>query len=160
MAVCVFRQGDAAWLIVNQNACNEDLARELHHSMQVLSDIIGERITTFSYPGGRMNSKTTSRAPNPIVTQKETPDERQRKFFQASAGYALAQVIGIVASLFSFPVLTRIFSVSEYGVLGFCSTSLFIGWVVMCVQFQHLCNRLLGSIQFGLVTLTLEVCSK
>ena len=65
----------------------------------------------------------------------------KKKFFQASAGYALAQVIGIVVSLFSFPILTRILSVSEYGVLGLCSTSLLIGGAISKLGLQNSITR-------------------
>lgn len=41
---------------------SEDLENEFRQSMKVLSDIVEDRIITFSYPGGRMNGMTTSRA--------------------------------------------------------------------------------------------------
>lgn len=51
----------------------------------------------------------------------------KRLFIKSSLGYALSQIIGFSVSLVSFPLLTRILSAAEYGVLGLCSTSLLLG---------------------------------
>lgn len=61
----------------------------------------------------------------------------KRRFFKASFGYALSQIIGFGVSLLSFPLLTRILSVSEYGVLGLCSTSLLFGCALSKLGIQN-----------------------
>lgn len=51
----------------------------------------------------------------------------KRRFIHASLTYGVVQVLALAASLISFPVLTRVLSVSEYGVLGLCNTLLLFG---------------------------------
>lgn len=61
----------------------------------------------------------------------------RKKFFQASFVYALAQVLGLVASLVSFPILTRILNISEYGILGLCNTILLFGTAASKLGLQN-----------------------
>ena len=51
----------------------------------------------------------------------------KRRFIHASLTYGVVQVLALTASLISFPVLTRVLTVSEYGVLGLCNTLLLFG---------------------------------
>lgn len=51
----------------------------------------------------------------------------KRRFIHASLTYGAVQVLALAASLISFPVLTRVLSVSEYGLLGLCNTLLLFG---------------------------------
>ena len=51
----------------------------------------------------------------------------KKRFIHASLTYGIVQVLALAASLISFPVLTRVLSVSEYGVLGLCNTLLLFG---------------------------------
>ncbi len=48
------------------------------------------------------------------------------KLFKQSSHYALGQILLLIASLISFPILTRIFSVSDYGILSLITTAIFI----------------------------------
>ena len=61
----------------------------------------------------------------------------KRILLKSSLGYAIAQIIGFSVSLLSFPILTRILPVAEYGVLGLCSTSLLIGCAVSKLGLQN-----------------------
>lgn len=61
----------------------------------------------------------------------------RKKFFQASFVYALAQILGLVASLVSFPILTRVLDISEYGVLGLCNTILLFGTATSKLGLQN-----------------------
>ncbi len=51
----------------------------------------------------------------------------KKRFIHASLTYSVVQVLALAASLISFPVLTRVLTVSEYGVLGLCNTLLLFG---------------------------------
>lgn len=51
----------------------------------------------------------------------------KRRFFHASLTYGVVQILALAASLISFPVLTRVLTVSEYGVLGLCNALLLFG---------------------------------
>lgn len=51
----------------------------------------------------------------------------KRKFFRASSDYFGAQLFGLLASFVSFPIIVRIFSVEDYGVLSLCNTILLFG---------------------------------
>lgn len=61
----------------------------------------------------------------------------KKRFFQASFIYVVAQVLSLVASLISFPILTRILTVSEYGVLGLCNTVLLFGCAASKMGLQN-----------------------
>ena len=49
-----------------------------------------------------------------------------RKLFKQSSHYVVGQALVMVAGLISFPILTRILSVSDYGLLGLISVTIFI----------------------------------
>lgn len=51
----------------------------------------------------------------------------KRRFIHASLTYSVVQVLALAASLISFPMLTRVLSVAEYGVLGLCNMLLLFG---------------------------------
>lgn len=51
----------------------------------------------------------------------------KKRFIQSSLTYTVVQILALAASLISFPVLTRVLTVSEYGVLGLCNTLLLFG---------------------------------
>lgn len=51
----------------------------------------------------------------------------KRRFLHASLTYSVVQLLALAASLVSFPLLTRVLSVPDYGVLGLCNTLLLFG---------------------------------
>ncbi|MBV5341857.1 MAG: oligosaccharide flippase family protein [Deltaproteobacteria bacterium] len=51
----------------------------------------------------------------------------KKRFIKSSLTYSVVQVLVLAASLISFPILTRVLSVSEYGILGLCNTLLLFG---------------------------------
>lgn len=61
----------------------------------------------------------------------------KRRFFKASLTYTIVQILALAASLISFPVLTRVLSVSEYGVLGLCNTFLLFGAAIAKLGLQN-----------------------
>lgn len=53
-----------------------------------------------------------------------------RTLFKQSSHYFAGQVIVMIAGFISFPILTRIFSVSDYGILGLVTTTIFIATAI------------------------------
>lgn len=49
------------------------------------------------------------------------------RFLSATLNFGFSQVLGVIASLVSFPILARMLTISEYGVLGLCNTTLLLG---------------------------------
>ena len=61
----------------------------------------------------------------------------EKRFLRASLSYSVSQVLCFAASLVSFPVLTRILTLSEYGVLALCNTTLLFGCAVAKFGLQN-----------------------
>jgi len=49
-----------------------------------------------------------------------------RRLFKHSSHYLVADVLGMLASFISLPILTRVFSVGEYGTFGLVTATLFV----------------------------------
>jgi O-antigen/teichoic acid export membrane protein len=65
----------------------------------------------------------------------------QKAFLKASSHYLLAQAIGLIASLLSFPIIARLLSTEEYGVLSLCNTILLFGVAVAKLGLQNAIAR-------------------
>lgn len=61
----------------------------------------------------------------------------QRKFFKASSHYLLSQIAVLGISLISFPIVVRLLSIEDYGVLSLCNTILLFAVALSKLGFQH-----------------------
>lgn len=61
----------------------------------------------------------------------------QRKFFKASSNYLISQVAVLAISLISFPIVVRLLSVEDYGVLSLCNTILLFGVALSKLGMQN-----------------------
>ncbi|MFX0207100.1 MAG: lipopolysaccharide biosynthesis protein [Candidatus Hodarchaeota archaeon] len=59
------------------------------------------------------------------------------KLFKQSSHYASSQILLVIAGFISFPILTRAFSVSDYGILSLVTTSIFIIMPFTKLGMQH-----------------------
>lgn len=60
-----------------------------------------------------------------------------RKFLNASSHYMATQIAVLVASLISFPIIVRLLSVEDYGILSLCNTILLFGVAVSKLGLQN-----------------------
>ncbi len=60
-----------------------------------------------------------------------------KRFLTSSSHYLANQVISLVVSLVSFPIIVRLLSVKEYGVLSLCNTILLLGVALSKMGLQN-----------------------
>lgn len=69
----------------------------------------------------------------------------KNRLIKATFVYFISRILIIMASLISFPIITRILTVNEYGILGVCNTTLLMGSAVSKLGLQNAILRYYGE---------------
>jgi O-antigen/teichoic acid export membrane protein len=98
--------------------------------------------------GRSTSSPSTLPASQPDVVSHETGSPLKRLLVHTSH-YSITNAFAMVAGLVSFPILTRIFSVADYGVMNLISASLTIAVALGKLGVQHSIIRYHSEISAG-----------
>jgi O-antigen/teichoic acid export membrane protein len=79
-----------------------------------------------------------------------------QKLLAQSSHYSLGSVITLIGGLVSFPLLTRIFSVEEYGIMSIISATLSVAVALGKTGLQHAVIRYFSEVQSGKSRFTLR----
>ena len=83
-------------------------------------------------------------------------DSRLRRLFIHASHYSLANLLAMVAGLVSFPLLTRIFSVADFGLMGLISVTMTLSVALGKFGAQHAVLRYHSEIAAGKRPYTLQ----
>jgi O-antigen/teichoic acid export membrane protein len=72
-----------------------------------------------------------------------------KKLALHTSNYTLGSVLATIAGLVSFPILTRIFTVEEYGILNLISATLLLLTGIAKLGVQHSIVRFYGEVKSG-----------
>ncbi len=89
------------------------------------------------------------------VASVKAPDSPLKRLLVQTSHYSLGSLLTMLAGLVTFPIMTRIFSVAEYGAMNLISATLTIGVALGKVGVQHSIIRYQSEIRSGKGTYTL-----
>ena len=72
-----------------------------------------------------------------------------RRLFVQSSHYSIASLLSMVAGLVSFPLITRVFSVADYGAMNLVGATLTIAVAIGKFGVQHSILRYQSEIEAG-----------
>ncbi|MFZ5891863.1 MAG: flippase [Myxococcota bacterium] len=95
-------------------------------------------------PQGAVNDTRDSVPPQ--TRSSLPPPSAQRKLVKHASHYSIASLLSVIAGLVTFPLLTRVFSVHDYGVLSLLSATLGIAVAIGKTGLQHAIVRYFSEI--------------
>jgi O-antigen/teichoic acid export membrane protein len=115
--------------------------------------------------GGSNRRDGDSRRPAPELASTESAGALRaagsplRRLFVHTSHYSFTSALNMVAGLITFPILTRVFSVADYGVMNLVAATLTISVAVGKMGVQHSIIRYHSEITSGKGTFTLPQLS-
>jgi len=69
------------------------------------------------------------------------------RFLKQSSHYSLANILGMASGLISFPILTWVFAVSDYGILSLANVTILLSMTFAKLGMQHSVVRFYGEVK-------------